>query len=340
MSKNSKKQFNIYHETISYDYNKSKASFYNIKNINQKSRKYFSDEYIMKFNENLWNCIATAVRENFDKTGDTIFYDYQFSCYFALQHISINGNEQLLNNNCISWLVRDVSYGVIHALKVNDKLLSKQLEYGYIISIIRRINFKTMLLSIIYNIRYNIVIELLEVFNAIIKNPKHWVHKSLTIQGLIYRLSIAIDKIYRVYILSKRNANHLISKRIVNLFKLKTKACVPYLNNIFEKCVKHSLCINHCPLTGKNIKILKMLGKIESATLTKCGNEYCGKQYNYYKYEKTKKELSCIIRQGYNVYRKNKWYKCSRCKIEMYCSRKCQKYDWKYGHSAYCQEYY
>eukprot|EP01084_Bolivina_argentea_P320408 555921_1 len=38
---------------------------------------------------------------------------------------------------------------------------------------------------------------------------------------------------------------------------------------------------------------------------------------------------------------KNKWLICSKCLVATYCSKKCAKYNWKYGnHKKYCQTYY
>merc|ERR1712032_815321 len=32
-----------------------------------------------------------------------------------------------------------------------------------------------------------------------------------------------------------------------------------------------------------------------------------------------------------------KWYKCARCGLTAYCSKRCQKLDWEYGyHRKYC----
>merc|ERR1712129_498707 len=37
---------------------------------------------------------------------------------------------------------------------------------------------------------------------------------------------------------------------------------------------------------------------------------------------------------------KDNWIQCSRCRVASYCSKKCAKYDWKYGnHKQYCMQY-
>eukprot|EP01083_Nonionella_stella_P034331 93979_1 len=52
-----------------------------------------------------------------------------------------------------------------------------------------------------------------------------------------------------------------------------------------------------------------------------CGNKKCG--IHYYDHKNAKR----------------KWYRCKRCQIMYYCSRKCQKYDWsKFDHQTLCNK--
>ena len=59
--------------------------------------------------------------------------------------------------------------------------------------------------------------------------------------------------------------------------------------------------------------------------------------------EETKNEIDMIenMTNRYNTKKKtiqNKWYKCKKCKL-FYCSRKCQKYDWKHhNHRETCNK--
>eukprot|EP01084_Bolivina_argentea_P154352 269086_1 len=55
-----------------------------------------------------------------------------------------------------------------------------------------------------------------------------------------------------------------------------------------------------------------------------CGNKKCKKKYLYFA------DGCSFIRVGYP------WKICSQCKISYYCSRKCQKVDWKIRHRDIC----
>ena len=70
----------------------------------------------------------------------------------------------------------------------------------------------------------------------------------------------------------------------------------------------------------------------------KCSNKKCSKEYLKYKYGKQYK-LKQIIFNKKKFNKKNKWYKCKGCKINYYCSGKCQKIDWSRGkHREICNK--
>ena len=303
--------------------------------------KYFTSEFIQALEIDLWGTIAQGIRDNFDDTGTSESGIYALSVYCALQHRSFNNNNnKLLNNNAFSWLLRDISYSLISALKHNNKSLCPQLEY--LMAIARRINFNTVLLTIRYTPRFNMAIDLLSAFQKCYKISRHWIHQSLSIQGLIWRFCKAIDKIYRVYITQNRkNPKHEISQRIIQLFYKKNRICVKYLNQVFQTCMQHQHCSNNTNcLLPTNYKIVQKYGSIEASKLTTCGNKKCNKSYNEYKYDKEWNEILSIVSSRLDLPTKRKWYKCSACKIQYYCCRKCQKYDWKYNHRNYCKNYY
>ena len=42
-----------------------------------------------------------------------------------------------------------------------------------------------------------------------------------------------------------------------------------------------------------------------------------------------------VIKNGSNLYKKS--YKCKGCQLQRYCSRRCQKKDWKLSHRYICE---
>ena len=70
----------------------------------------------------------------------------------------------------------------------------------------------------------------------------------------------------------------------------------------------------------------------------KCGNSKCNKDYmldtvGTEEFPQTIAGLRAAIK-----FRKaNKWKFCKGCKTTYYCSRKCQKISWKYGHRLQCK---
>eukprot|EP01084_Bolivina_argentea_P302266 521717_1 len=83
-------------------------------------------------------------------------------------------------------------------------------------------------------------------------------------------------------------------------------------------------------------------------TIIQCSNMKCGIYWVYHKYRDQSLRLLISIDGNeadgeYNRFMLaktlesiNKWYKCKQCKIAYYCSRKCQKYDWKCRHKNIC----
>eukprot|EP01084_Bolivina_argentea_P168971 292936_1 len=68
-----------------------------------------------------------------------------------------------------------------------------------------------------------------------------------------------------------------------------------------------------------------------------CNNPKCRINFYYHKYD-----THSFSNEMWDRYKSplRKWYKCSKCKIVYYCSRKCQKYDWnKYNHKILCNKF-
>merc|ERR1719361_2234596 len=63
---------------------------------------------------------------------------------------------------------------------------------------------------------------------------------------------------------------------------------------------------------------------------------------NFKKFWRKKRGKENCQRIGCKIKRSdsNKWLKCSECLVATYCSKKCAKYDWKYGnHKEHCPKY-
>eukprot|EP01084_Bolivina_argentea_P320149 555455_1 len=74
--------------------------------------------------------------------------------------------------------------------------------------------------------------------------------------------------------------------------------------------------------------------------LVRCNNKKCNKKYWNHIFGESWNELR-LQRNKYSRLhsrlRVNKWYKCSGCRIAVYCSRQCQKYDWNlFYHKQTC----
>eukprot|EP01083_Nonionella_stella_P135506 412211_1 len=81
----------------------------------------------------------------------------------------------------------------------------------------------------------------------------------------------------------------------------------------------------------------------------KCSQKLCSKPGLWHKYRHKRSILSNVVEStpnGHpyalflrmqNVKPKNKWYKCAKCRFVFYCSRRCQKRDWK-NHKQKCNQ--
>merc|ERR1712151_1447377 len=58
-----------------------------------------------------------------------------------------------------------------------------------------------------------------------------------------------------------------------------------------------------------------------------CKNKKCKARWYQHKYDATFASPKMWKRELIR-----KWYKCGRCKVVYYCSRRCQKYDWNRFH--------
>ena len=66
-----------------------------------------------------------------------------------------------------------------------------------------------------------------------------------------------------------------------------------------------------------------------------CANKICKINYYFHKYDSH--SFSKEMWDGRVI---NKWWKCERCRMVYYCSRKCQKYDWnRHNHKQLCDKF-
>ena len=147
----------------------------------------------------------------------------------------------------------------------------------------------------------------------------------------IYLYPLHVTLLIRRFI----NSDHTIYKRI--------KQYIPFCVDFFIKMWP----VN----TGElmiEMKEFSELYRRKRKNKISCNNCECKRDYTEWKYGMEYYDEDTDAhehkKRGYkheNVWKEkiiNKWYKCKRCKIAYYCSRKCQKLDWnRYDHKLFCK---
>ena len=138
--------------------------------------------------------------------------------------------------------------------------------------------------------------------------------------------------------------SHLIEKLYINQNQTafnKIKKYIPF--------DMHTLSIWRTNILGLLLEMEKFCEVYRHKRKNKisCNNSECNRDYIEWKYglEYYDRDTDALEykQRGHkykNVWEEriiNKWYKCKRCKIVYYCSKKCQKLDWnRYNHKLVC----
>ncbi len=286
--------------------------------------QYFTSNFMQKLKHDKWSTITLALRDGFDDTGNIKECDYNFSIYFGIRHLLIHKQSKIMNSNTFSFAVKDISDGLIKALKYNNKDLFIGIKYC--LPIAQHYDIESVIYTMQYTQRYTIIFDLFTEMIKAMKICNHWLHHSLTVHGMTYFIVNQIQKAYNIYIgVGKLIKPHSIITRLLNIWKLTNKILIFYLNKIMNY--------------KKNIIVMRNLSKIQGGLASKCGNTKCTKYYFEWKYEQKQSNILLLVLAGEKIKTINKWFICKRCLIQFYCCRKCQKYHWKHQHFKYCKNY-
>ncbi len=259
-----------------------------------------------------------TIQTSFDPTGQNKVFDYNFALLMGIQNKCIQ-----INPNGISFLIKDISKSLIKSIKKNKKSLFKHLNM--ILAIAKCTNAETIVSSMQYDCRYYNLEKLYQTIINATKSENHWIHHSLTVQGFIFSIGLAIAQLYeKSKDIDKKYKSETLYLRMLVLNKLKNKLHIRYFKNIMENKI--------------NSKMVKNLMRFQSSLLNKCGNPKCAKNYFATKYGKSNQQILSLIIAGTKIKSVHKWYKCKQCQMILYCGTKCQKYDWKYKHRQYCKK--
>ncbi len=82
----------------------------------------------------------------------------------------------------------------------------------------------------------------------------------------------------------------------------------------------------------------KQIIEFQQTKHNQCGNLDCiNDQYMIYKYAGDAKSILKKLEVGQRLERAEKWKVCKRCRLQLYCCRRCQKIHWKNGHRLICK---
>ncbi len=278
-----------------------------------------------RFQDDMWGTIAITVRDGFDDQNNNNISDYNYCLYFAIRHKLIHMESKLMNANSISFLFKDITEQLIQALLFNKQCMFQSREIALVIA--RHFTINTIGYTITRTQRYQSIMNLFHHLKDVRKTKNHWFNKSLPMQAMIYLIGFQIQKAYR------QQLTHAIKNQSVAQCRL---ISLSNINDVINKLYFKSI-MNYAKT---NRRIICNLSNVQGASLSFCGNDKCKKNYIEYKYGKKKNDIMILILNGKKLKRINKWYKCKGCLLIFYCSYRCQKYHWKYGHRIFCRKYF
>ncbi len=171
-----------------------KGTYQESKSISVKGTTNATDDH--------WSTIILTLRDGLDniETAQTAEYisNMQMALYVGLTHKLIPQQPQLMNSNTFSFLLKDISFGLINALQKNTKDLFHLINYC--LTITKHYDIDSVVNTVQDNERYDVLITL---FNEILKALKisnHWIHHSLTVNGMTYLIINQIQQAYNIYI--------------------------------------------------------------------------------------------------------------------------------------------
>eukprot|EP01084_Bolivina_argentea_P001433 2637_1 len=297
-------------------------------NCNMDNCKYYWTEI-----ELLTKSIAVYERNNFITNLATSKFKMSDQCFnhcFGCTHcITMVLLQQLTMNSSYKY------YGLfaMHPIIRNKFVMKKKSVFGKILQS----------LCLISNSEYNVHNDyvLFQLICAIKPTQMQWIIDSQILTKLLFELNIKRDDdhggdaaifCYVSFIL--KMIKYKKKKKIVNITDQHKKYCIDAstkLDLIFKQ-YDSSIYFNISDMDDlkRNMGTLKKIQSLADKTVIVCGNSKCKKDYLSNKYAITETwENRKVI---------NKWQVCHGCKLTLYCSRRCQKYDWNKGnHRIRCK---
>ncbi len=285
-----------------------------------------SEGFLDKFQKDPWGTCALTLRNGFDSNSK---FDFQFCLCYSIKYKLIAKEKNLINSYSISIIIGNMSSRLFKALQKNDK--RKFEDNDSILAIAKYMDKKTIEYSVTDDFFYNEAIKLYKIFLNSIQYKEHWIHQSLNVQTYFMKYGQSVENLImefgkRVFFEKaitpyKKNETY---QRILYLYKFHNTAKKAYLQSIMDT---------------KNQRMIKYSTQIQCRTDNKCANIRCKRKYIQHKYNKTISEIVKTLQSGQKMQKINKWYKCKRCRLHLYCSRRCQKIHWNSTHNKYCVNY-
>ncbi len=104
----------------------------------------YTEGFMDEFQNDPWGLCARTVRNGFDPFGT--YYDFHFCLYYSMNNKLIAKEKKLMNSNCISFIISDISSNLINALQKNDKMKFQHIDC--ILAIAKYMDTRTILYSI------------------------------------------------------------------------------------------------------------------------------------------------------------------------------------------------